>query len=326
MRSFSRAVSRLIVAVAAIVATTMLLVARPLTQPASVGASTVEANAHIDALDFGAETIVSGILSDTSEESPNLSSSEEGRLRQVIADSFTAEWAEETVRSIGERAEVWVTAGSGPEVIVDLREPKSLIEDHPDSVILAVALADPGLPPDARPADVDGDVAQAATDQFLDELPDEILLEQTTWWDDAVSAIADARATTQRVGLIGFVVVGVLSIAGFLLTDGPRSAAASSWLGWGLLWIGLPLVALTWGLPSAIIALPLPDPIPIGASVAGEVWEGSRLLGWLTLGLAVVLWGLTHILRTRNESSHGGPPSVGEQTESNRVSATLSRA
>lgn len=323
MRSFARAVSRLVVAVAAIVATTMLLVARPLTQPASVAESTVQADAHIDALDFAADTIVSGVLSDTSEESVELSSSEETRLRQVIEDSFTPEWAEETVRSVGDSMAEWVTTGRGPEVIVDLRDPKRRIERHPDSVLLAAALSEPELPQDVRPADLDEELAEAATDQFLEQVPDEVLLDQTTWWSDVVSTITDARATTRRIGLIGSLAAITILIGGFFLSDTPRSAAATSWLGWGLLWVALPLLALTWGLPSALIALPLPDPVSIGAGVANEVWGLWRVVGWLALGLAVVLWGLTHVLRTRDQSSYSEPMPDREQLEPYRVPAGL---
>ena len=302
MRSFARAVLRLAVALATAVAAIMLLVVNPLTRPPSVGEAALEVGAPPVLIEMGTDLIVRQRESAGAEEQAEpLTLQQEERLRSLLSESFTPEWTGETIRDTTEGMEAWVSGSGQPDVFVDLTEPKDRIRNHPDASLL-VAVA--GDPEDVDgPTDVEAGEGEIAVDSFLADLPDQVFLTETGWWPDFVQRISDVREGTLRIGVISTVIAALAAIAGVFMTPRPRPAAISSWLGWLMLWTAIPVLLLAVALPTAASGIPLPEEVALGTDVVAETWESTRLVGWVSIGGAFVLWGLTHVIRERRTSS-----------------------
>lgn len=111
MRSFARALLRLTVALAAAITATMLFVANPLTHPTSVGEAAIEVEAPSVILDMGTDLILRQPESNGEEErSQPLTSQQEERLRLLLHEAFTTDWAEAAIRDAAEGMEAWMSA------------------------------------------------------------------------------------------------------------------------------------------------------------------------------------------------------------------------
>lgn len=185
---------------------------------------------------------------------------------------------------------------------VDLTEPKERIRSHPDALLL-VAAAGVDETEDSEPDAIDPRAEAAAVDMFLADLPDQVSLVETSWWSDFTSRAGDLRDETMRIGLISSLLAVVAAIIGVAMSPQPRLASVSSWLAGLMLWTAVPVLLFAAALTTAASGIPLPDELSLAIDVIGKTWESARLIGWISLGGALALWALTHVLRERDTAT-----------------------
>lgn len=295
---------RLAVALAGSIAAVTLLVANPLTHPTSVGEAAIEVDAHSALLEMGADLILQQPEpSEEEERPPPLTSVQEERLRSLLHEAFTADWAGAAIRSAAEGMEVWISSTRRPDVYLHLTEPKERIRNHPDAVLLVTATADPEETDRSLTEAPDTETGQMAVDAFLNDIPDRISLVETSWWSDFIDRAGDLREETTRIGVISTMIAVLAAIIGVAMTTGPRLASVSSWLGWLMLWTAIPVLLISGAAPAAASGIPLPDELALATDVIAETWETARLIGWSSIGGALVLWALVHVIRERHTSA-----------------------
>lgn len=312
MAAFARALLRVVTAVAAATAAVALLVVNPLTRPVAIGEAAIDAGAaavlRSQGLDLMIEQIISGESGDGPTES--MPSDQADRLRVVLEDSLTEEWLEATIVTVTADIERWVEGTGRPVIAVDLTDPKERIRTNPDARLLVATTAgdERGLDPD----DIRPELIDRAIDDFLSQIPDRVPLSDSESWEETVASLADARTVVRRGVLVGGVVALLGAMGGVWLTRRPRHAAVASWAGWVSLWVSLPLLVLSWVLPGVVSALPGPELSTIVGGVAGTIWAPARTIGWVTLGLSIVCWAASRMLRTR-AARPAEPPAAGDE-------------
>lgn len=317
VKSFARALCRLIAAVGGTVFAMTLLVVNPLTRPASLGAATVETGAHLDAVEAGADLLLQQGLSggepaESDDRRGSLTPDQHDRLRSVLLDAFPDEWLASTIAAVAEDAEVWVTGSERPPVTIDLTEPKERIRGHPDSPLLAMVLSEADEDTETQSDGADPRSMDAAVNEMLADIPDEVALHQAGWWEDVITRASDLRQGTLQVGLIAALIALLTAAGGVALNRAPIAPALASWSAWLALSVALPVLGLTWVVPAVAGAIPFPDVFALPIRIVEGTWHTSRLLGWISLATALCLWGLTHVLRehalVHPEPESGGKP------------------
>lgn len=283
---------------------TITLLVNPLSRPVLLADAAVETGAYLDAVETGIDLLLQQALSgaESDEVEPqrqSLTPDHERRVRSVLTEALTAEWLSTTVSTVAHGAEMWIAGGGRPPVTVDLTEPKQRMSDHPDSFLLAMALAEPDDYAENRPTRPDSPGANAAVDEFLAEIPDEAALHGTGWWDDVITRASDLRHWTLRVGLIAGGVALLAVAGGLVLARPPISSAVTSWGAWVALWVALPALTLAWAVPAIAGAVPFPEVMSLLIRIVEGSWDTTRLVGWISLATALCLWALTHVVRDR---------------------------
>lgn len=326
-----RAVCRLLVGIASIVALVALVILSPLTQPTAI----VSAGLEQGLASAGSVEIARFLTAESLETEMIAQADYVSRIEAVYIDAFAPGWIEKTLNRGATIAEAWIAGESHPPFVIDLTGVKNRIANHPDGYLVLLPLlegaddqnssgaaaveawiaagGDPNMSPQellAEPEVGSRPETRAAVEVALEAVPDEVTWSgEEDWWVELTKTAADLRRGSSIAGSIALgtaVLVGALGVR-----RDPRQwpVAVASWMAGAAFWGGLVATA-AWGVTWLASSIPLPAIASLGAATLSSLW------GWIPgaslLGVSAIAWVVSRTVQRDTAVTYSAEPQIPE--------------
>jgi len=326
-----RAVCRLLVGIASIVALVALVILNPLTRPTDI----VSAGLEQGLASAGSVEIARFLTAESLDTEMTAQSDYASRIESVYIEAFAPSWVENTLNRGAAAAEEWITGESHPPIVIDLTGVKNSIAKHPDGYLVVLPLLEGADDPDSPgTAALEAWIAaggdpnmshqelltepevgtwpetRAAVEVALKAVPDEVAWSgDEDWWVDLTKTAADLRRGSSTAGSIAFGVAMLVGALGVWRDPRHWPVAVASWMAGAAFWGGLVATA-AWGVTWLASSIPIPAIARLGAATLSSLW------GWIPgaslLGMSAIAWIVSRTVQRGTAVTYSVEPQLPE--------------